>query len=399
MLSVPYMTFCEHFGCRHDFYKLSLDNDFYNYNDNTSIEIKNNRKKHLIYHAEPSLEFVHFISNIGGLFGLYFGLSFIDISDILKSITRRIGFYLQRIIFYQKIKALILYLKLSQIKILKIIKRITKLPWKLIFIIVSSAFFVSQMFDLIIDYFQFSTKISFEFIDYQQKNQKISINEFPAITVCTEHMFEKAFFDKYYIYFNEGKFLFPKHPTVGDKRARENCWLQRFYNEYGIILKTTNDNILSFLNNHCKHNFQNEDVFRFLSKYFDINTVEEYHQVIRRIEDKHIYGLNGTLDLLDFYVNHHNCWTLYEPNIKCQDLKPTIKMLSPFGKCHTYLMGENNNDTFVDKVQVLTGDARGELRSYLKRTLILHSTNHLPIWTSNRFSVTDIQFKQENILL
>ena len=62
------------------------------------------------------------------------------------------------------------------------------------------------MIDLIITYFYFPTQISFEFVEYKQNNQKISINEFPAITVCTEHMFKKAFFDKYYTYFNKRSF-------------------------------------------------------------------------------------------------------------------------------------------------------------------------------------------------
>ena len=412
MLSVPYMTFCEHFQCRHVFYKIKLDNDIFNYNYDSELVIKNNRKKNLIYNAEPSLEFVNFISNIGGLFGLYFGLSFIDLSNLMKLITRKLTFYLQRLIFYQKIKVLIEYLKLSSIKILQYIKRITKLPWKLILTFLSSPFFVSQMLNLVISYFQYSTQISFEFVEYQQKNQKISINEFPAITVCTEHMFDKAFFDKFYIYYNQQSFVikyvaysiegkFETNQSSNDHSLKNtidtfDCW--PLVHHYQGKLNSTNKNIRQFILLHCKNNYEYkiQEFDQFLSKYFDINNEEEYYQVIRRIEDKHMYGLNGTLDLLDFYVNHHNCWTLYEPNIECEDLKPTIKMLSPLGKCHTYLMGDNDNQTYVDKIELSTGDPLGELRTHLRRKFILHSSNHLPIWTSNQFRATDIQFNQEN---
>ena len=306
MLSVPYMTFCEHQGCRHDFYKIILDTDGFDYNHDTILKIENSRKKHLIYNAEPSLEFVDFISNIGGLLGLYFGLSFIDISDILKSISIKIIIHLQKIILFRKMKQLIELLQLSQHRILKYIKRMTKIPWKFILTFVSSPFFISQMFDLIINYFHFPTQISFEFVEYQQNNQKISINEFPAITVCTEHMFEKAFFDQYFTFFNVPKLFNPRNSP-----DMTTCWSSYNY-KYHTYLTTSNKNIYSFIVNHCKLNFDNENIFGFLSKYFDINTVEEYHQVIRRIEDKHRYGLNGTLDLLDFYVNHHNCSTLNE---------------------------------------------------------------------------------------
>ena len=123
MLSVPYMTFCESFGCRHDFYKMTLDNDFFDYNNDTVIKIKNNKKKHLIYHAEPGIEFVDFISNIGGLLGLYFGFAFMDISEILKALTRRIRFHLKRLILFRKIKALIEYFKFSHFEILQRIKK------------------------------------------------------------------------------------------------------------------------------------------------------------------------------------------------------------------------------------------------------------------------------------
>ena len=399
MLSVPYMTYCKNFHCHYDFYKITLDNDFYNYNNNSVIEFKRSMKKQLIYHAEPSLEFVDFISNIGGLFGLYFGLSFIDISDILKSITRTFKNHLERIIFYRKIKTFIQYFKLSHVKILEYIKLITKTPWKIILTIISSPFFVSQMFNMIINYFQYSTQISFQFVEYQQKNQKISINEFPAITVCTEHMLEKAFFDQYYIHFNKQKLLIincgMSHRDDIDGAFCEinSDMFRQYYN-----LTTSNINILSFIINHCGYNFENFGLFQFLSKYFDINTEEEYHRVISRIEDKHKYGLNGTLDLLDFYVNHYNCWALFEPNKKCEDLKPTIKILSPFGKCQTYLMGDYNNnddDIYIDKIAIYTSEGQGELRTYLKRKFILHSRNHLPIWTSNHFRATDVSLEQE----
>ena len=99
ILSVPYMTYCKHFHCRYNYYNIKLDNDIFDYNKDSIFVIKNSRNKHLIYHAEPKSGFVDFISNIGGLFGLYFGLSFIDISHILKSITRKIKFYLQRLIY------------------------------------------------------------------------------------------------------------------------------------------------------------------------------------------------------------------------------------------------------------------------------------------------------------
>ena len=51
---------------------------------------------------------------------------------------------------------------------------------------------------------------------------------------------------------------------------------------------------------------------------------------------------------------------------------------------------------FCAYAQLKGMSALGELRTYLKRQFIFHSSNHLPIWTSNQFRATDIQFQQQN---
>ena len=55
-----------------------------------------------------------------------------------------------------------------------------------------------QNYFLISDYFEYFTQISVEFPKYSvnETNSKVSINEFPSITVCNEHMFEKILFDE-----------------------------------------------------------------------------------------------------------------------------------------------------------------------------------------------------------
>ena len=51
------------------------------------------------------------------------------------------------------------------------------------------------MFNL---YFQYSTQTNYNFISYNISENKYSLNEFPAITVCNEQMFEKILFKDYY---------------------------------------------------------------------------------------------------------------------------------------------------------------------------------------------------------
>ena len=48
-----------------------------------------------------------------------------------------------------------------------------------------------QILYLVYTYLTFSTESRYSFLAYDMKDSKHSINEFPAITVCTEQIFEE----------------------------------------------------------------------------------------------------------------------------------------------------------------------------------------------------------------
>ena len=62
------------------------------------------------------------------------------------------------------------------------------------------------------------------------------------------------------------------------------------------------------------------------------NDLDEFNKIIRRMDNKHSHGLNETKQLLDFYGQHYSCVT-NKPSINC----PISGLLSPLGKCHTFL--------------------------------------------------------------
>ena len=171
-----------------------------------------------------------------------------------------------------------------------------------------------------------------------------------------------------------------------------------------INVKSQDDNIRLSLNILLFYNFlfnKSIESTEFILKYFDVNNCEEYHKNMELIEDKHSYGLNGTLDLLGFYSSHYQCRTSSNKSIDCSSLRPTVKMLSPFGECQTYLSyigspHENKShhvkEVFTNIVELIEHRFDNFLANpnfYLKRKFIIHSPNSLPIWSTNEIYFTD----------
>ena len=66
------------------------------------------------------------------------------------------------------------------------------------------------------------------------------------------------------------------------------------------------------------------------------NDHDEFVKKMLRFEDKHLYGLEGVKKLIDLYRHHYSCQS-DEPAINCSDSSQTLSLLSPLGKCHTFL--------------------------------------------------------------
>ena len=181
-------------------YKIELkdfENTIYRSN-NTELTIEQNSLREIQYIAKSKSELSVFLSDIGGLFGLWCGLSVIDMSAIIKIINVKLRTILHIIL---KI-ALIKKLGISFIKILtnamNIFAILENLSWKILMKMMLIPMLFVQNYFIISDYFEYFTQISVEFPKYfmNESNNKISINEFPSITVCNEHLFEKILFDE-----------------------------------------------------------------------------------------------------------------------------------------------------------------------------------------------------------
>ena len=121
--------------CNQEYYSLDFDNKYIIPESNSTIRINYQNYAEFQYKAEPKNTFILYLSDIGGLIGLWFGLSFIDLNILFKSFFKKIQskleFFISLEYFYNI--PYIIYLKRKIMKYLIILHKIKKLKWKSIF--------------------------------------------------------------------------------------------------------------------------------------------------------------------------------------------------------------------------------------------------------------------------
>ena len=81
------------------------------------------------------------------------------------------------------------------------------------------------------------------------------------------------------------------------------------------------------------------------------NDYQEFRYKMLRFEDKYSHGLTPVKQLFDFYGQHYRCVT-NEPSIDCSQFSPKLSLLSPSGKCHTFL-SNNFDQIYVKSINIL----------------------------------------------
>ena len=70
--------------CSQTYYTMSLNNKYYLTKSDSKIQIKFKSSQDFRYESEVKIDFVTYLSDMGGLIALWFGLSFIDMSSLIK---------------------------------------------------------------------------------------------------------------------------------------------------------------------------------------------------------------------------------------------------------------------------------------------------------------------------
>ena len=183
--------------CKNIYSRLNVIGMKNKFTGNTNIIIEYKQFRQFVYKAEPSGNLLNFFCDLGGIFGLYFGIALMDFNKIFEIILIKSKDIINFMLVYDKIN-FIIKLKRHFVKVKIFIINMGKIRWNILTYAISAPILFTQLFSIIYTYFQYSTETTYEFIPYITSDNKYSVNEFPAITVCTENLFEKIIFGYYY---------------------------------------------------------------------------------------------------------------------------------------------------------------------------------------------------------
>src|SRR5882672_10418563 len=77
-------------NCEQKYYSLELEDNEYTARNDSNIRIEYKISQEFHYNSHKKYSFVDFMSNIGGLVSLWFGMSFIDTSALIRLILNRL---------------------------------------------------------------------------------------------------------------------------------------------------------------------------------------------------------------------------------------------------------------------------------------------------------------------
>ena len=405
-------------SCSQVYHTMSLDNKYYLTNSDSKIKIKFKSSQEFHYKTEIKETFVLYLSDIGGLISLWFGLSVIDLSSLIKSLFGKLKIYLMniKIMHLEKIKLILnrlaIKIRVSLLfeRINAIILRIHDFKWHLFFTVITIPILLYQLYELVDSYLQFSTEVSVDIISYRDSDDIIRYNHLPAITVCNDNIFEEILFN------NKTRPALTKAILMA-KPVND-------FNESLFSLKSTDpfikDQILFHLNllksRYMNYDFNNilkhKHKYQTLIDFLDVNDRQEFDENIQKFNNKSAFGLNKTnleinLYKKDFYCEINGEYILFDENLRntydsrviyYHNVFQTTKILSPFGKCFTYFykLEESRYKTNLflspDLMSLNDDSYKGYLRNKLKlfnRRILFHSSDSLPVLTTEENFFTD----------
>ena len=347
---------------------------------------------------------------IGGLFGLWFGISFVDMSQLFRKISTFVkNFLLAHIDFNRIITTLIRFRKFKMVmliiywmnKIMRIINIIDKINWNSVIKVLTLPFMLYQIWDLTDDYLKYPMDVSVEWFPYKDTNFRLSDESIPAITVCYEHIFERILFDENV----QASFRYNLNLTIvrnffqsiENKIQTKDPYIQNLIVLYLEELKGT-DPAADL----------NPEIQKTILYYLDVNNRTEFIERQFRLNDKTFDDFNGIQRQLNFfsYIQICKLGVLFKENIYCNDFRKDVELISPFGKCQTYFSEINQaeskiNKTFkIDTVFYIIESRLDEVdfstTRYFKKKFFIHSYKELPEITTNEFELTDNSVIQLN---
>ena len=376
---------------------LEINRPMYGYHVNYSrngsvikiISYSDNEKQYI---AQPKLGFIQFITDLGGLFGFYLGLSLLDLTNSIQKLLNKVTHFLVLIYQIELFNIFIILVKMVLKKIIELINYIKIINWQLIFKLLTFTVMSYQICYLVYDYFQFPMETKVEFVDYVRNGTKYSISDFPAITVCTNNIFEDMFFrteysPKFYEAMNLTylRYIMSK-PRYEIKKFYNYNNLKKYFRHFNYLNKTITNKLVKYLaNEYLKPIIHSGDhtEYRFILKYFVANNIDEFRNKSSFYLNLFEYGLNNTMRLFNFLSNKIHFFAINYGSNYYISIPRKNKHISQFGFCNTFNYSENYLDKLIAReIRLVELEDRGlaeEPSEYWKTKYILHDKNSFPM--------------------
>jgi hypothetical protein len=286
------------------------------------------------FRAEQS--FLIFISNIGGIMSLWFGLSFIDIHIIVRKMLAFIKIFFTEYLLFNHILETLRQTRIFKwfSKILEVLReffdRLGIKNLKLLIKILCIPCFFYQVIGITVDYLNFSTNVNVEIILVLNENL-ISMKKIPAVTICHENILREIFFN-YDNLVDLNQILqqmFPNDPRLEGK----------------FDMNYTKSKILSIYLSSLKENIPEkcEQISGFLIKY-----LENSDKIMNNLMTKTL-PLN---EELEFFSNHFKCYLGINQTMNCSEISEIVSSFSYLGKCNTFLFKSDKIFGFENELQI-----------------------------------------------
>ena len=377
------------------------------------FNIINRPVKNYHYQAQAKVDLLETVTNIGGLLGLYIGLSIVDLRDIAKTMLARMVTLLESI-------TSVLFLRIFMIKSKKVMKKIflylrklKRLPLRNIINLITTPILLIQLFYLVYEYLQYPTQFSTEFPSLEKNSSDInsrliSSKEYPDITLCHRISFLEAFrnkssdiliteainlmddFNVSSIDYDQAITLYKKHLSIIDLKnifryrveifiilpMLKTKWLRIWftyylYEIYNQILTTAHDS--EVLTEYFQF------ALEFMIKYIVANSLDDYRMRMEPITNIDEYGLNGTFDMFRFFNTIRHIKTRI--GSQWVKLNQTNMSLMKYGMCTKQSAALQLINQYIDRL--INIPIFGS--SLFQYTMILHPYGTIPVPHLNVF--------------
>ena len=129
--------------CKYIYGKLNVVEVKNKFTGNTNINIEYKQFRQFVYKAEPSGSLLNFFCDLGGIFGLYFGIALMDFNKIFEVIIQKLREIINLILIHDKFNFVIKF-KRHIIKLKKFIVNMGKIRWNILTYAISAPILFTQ---------------------------------------------------------------------------------------------------------------------------------------------------------------------------------------------------------------------------------------------------------------